>query len=62
MQIDLRSERIGLRFPVEVGLVGETKETLHALLSLLRQKATHACATSKPAWRSGTRCSSAWPR
>ncbi|NVH77271.1 pyruvate oxidase [Paraburkholderia sp. JPY432] len=38
VQIDVRPERIGLRFPVEVGLVGDTKETLRALLPLLRQK------------------------
>ena len=38
VQIDMRPERIGLRFPVEVGLVGHTKETLRALLPLLRQK------------------------
>ncbi|TCF96646.1 pyruvate oxidase [Paraburkholderia strydomiana] len=38
VQIDLRPERIGLRFPVEVGLVGDAKETLRALLPLLRQK------------------------
>jgi pyruvate dehydrogenase (quinone)/pyruvate decarboxylase len=38
VQIDLRAERIGLRYPVEVGLVGDTKETLRALLPLLRQK------------------------
>ncbi len=38
VQLDIKAERIGLRFPVEVGLVGDTKETLRALLPLLRQK------------------------
>ena len=31
VQIDLNPARIGLRFPVEVGLVGDARETLHAL-------------------------------
>ncbi|WP_345815159.1 thiamine pyrophosphate-dependent enzyme [Paraburkholderia sp. PREW-6R] len=38
VQIDLKADRIGLRFPVEVGLVGDSNETLRALLPLLRQK------------------------
>nr|WKF60864.1 Putative thiamine pyrophosphate-containing protein YdaP [Paraburkholderia busanensis] len=38
VQIDIDAGRIGLRFPVEVGLVGDTKETLRALLPMLRQK------------------------
>jgi len=38
VQIDVKAERIGLRYPVEVGLVGDTKETLRALLPLLHQK------------------------
>ncbi|HYE73161.1 MAG TPA: thiamine pyrophosphate-dependent enzyme [Blastocatellia bacterium] len=38
VQIDIRPERIGLRFPVEVGLVGDAKETLRVLLPLLKRK------------------------
>lgn len=38
IQIDLLPERIGLRFPVEAGLVGDAKGTLAALLPLLEQK------------------------
>ena len=38
IQIDIKSEKIGLRFPVEVGLVGDAKLTLSALLPLLRQR------------------------
>jgi pyruvate dehydrogenase (quinone) len=38
IQIDLQAERIGLRYPVEVGLVGDAKLTLTALLPLLKQK------------------------
>lgn len=39
VQIDINPERIGLRFPVEVGLVGGARETLRALLPLLQRKA-----------------------
>jgi pyruvate dehydrogenase (quinone)/pyruvate oxidase len=35
VQIDLDPLRIGLRYPVEVGLVGDARETLAALLPLL---------------------------
>jgi len=38
IQIDIDPTRIGLRFPVEVGLVGDAKATLQALLPLLQQK------------------------
>jgi pyruvate dehydrogenase (quinone) len=38
IQIDLFPERIGLRYPVEVGLVGDAKLTLEKLLPLLHQK------------------------
>src|SRR5215207_1235398 len=35
VQIDLDPARIGLRYPVEVGLVGDSRRTLQALLPLL---------------------------
>jgi pyruvate dehydrogenase (quinone) len=38
IQIDIKPDKIGLRYPVEVGLVGDSKLTLAALLPLLRQK------------------------
>jgi pyruvate dehydrogenase (quinone) len=38
VQIDDKPDRIGLRFPVEVGLVGDAKPTLAALLPLIRQR------------------------
>jgi pyruvate dehydrogenase (quinone) len=38
VQIDRNPDRIGLRFPVEVGLVGDSKTTLAALLPLLNRK------------------------
>jgi len=38
VQLDLDPTRIGLRYPVEVGLVGDCKATLAALLPLLKRK------------------------
>lgn len=38
IQIDIKAEKIGLRYPIEVGLVGDSKLTLAALLPLLWQK------------------------
>lgn len=38
VQIDVKAGRIGLRFPVEVGLVGDTQQTLAALLPMLNPK------------------------
>src|SRR5262249_60938022 len=38
VQIEIDPKRIGLRCPVEVGLVGDTRRTLQELLPLLRRK------------------------
>ena len=38
VQIDLDPERIGLRYTVDVGLVGDAKPTIEALLPLLKPK------------------------
>lgn len=38
VQIELDPARIGLRYPVEVGLVGDSRATLAALLPLLRRE------------------------
>jgi len=38
VQIDLDPARIGLRYPVEVGLVGDSRRALEALLPLLERK------------------------
>lgn len=38
IQLDIDPTRIGLRYPVEVGLVGDGKRTLQALLPLLERK------------------------
>jgi pyruvate dehydrogenase (quinone) len=37
-QVDLRAEQIGRRVPVDLGVVGDVKATLTALLPLLQQK------------------------
>ena len=37
VQIELDPKRIGLRYPVEVGLVGDSKTVLHQLLPLLQR-------------------------
>src|SRR5207253_11378707 len=39
VQIELDPVRIGLRYPVEVGLVGDSRGTLQVLLPLLNRKA-----------------------
>ena len=41
-QVDLRAEQIGRRASVDLGVVGDVKATLAALLSLLRQKTDSA--------------------
>jgi pyruvate dehydrogenase (quinone) len=38
IQIDIKAEKIGLRYPVEIGLVGDSKLILTELLPLLHQK------------------------
>ena len=38
VQVDIDAARIGLRFPVEVGLVGDSRNTLPALLPRIRRK------------------------
>ena len=42
VQIDIDPTRIGLRYPVEVGLVGDALATLEALLPLLRRSTDRA--------------------
>ena len=38
VQVDLKPDRLGLRYPVEVGLMGDVKATLQGLLPLLQRK------------------------
>src|SRR5688572_5369792 len=42
IQIDIKAEKIGLRYPVEVGLTGDSKKVLSALLPLLRDRRTNS--------------------
>jgi pyruvate dehydrogenase (quinone) len=42
VQVDRNPDRIGLRYPVEIGLVGDTKTTLAALLPMLKRKSDRA--------------------
>ena len=42
VQVDLKPDRLGLRYPVEVGLTGDVKATLQALLPLLDPKSDRA--------------------
>ena len=44
VQIDLKADMLSIRYPMEVNLVGEAKETLQALFPLLEQK-------SERSWR-----------
>lgn len=42
VQIELDPTRLGLRYPVEVGLIGDCKRTLQELLPLLQRKSNRA--------------------
>jgi pyruvate dehydrogenase (quinone) len=47
VQIDIKPEKIGLRYPIEIGLVGDSKLILSALLPLLNQKHNQEFLKSK---------------
>jgi pyruvate dehydrogenase (quinone) len=38
VQVDINPDRIGLRYPIEIGLIGDVQATLRGLLPLLRRK------------------------
>lgn len=38
IQIDISPEKIGMKYPVDVGLVGDSKKTLRNLIPLIKQK------------------------
>ncbi|MDW0248346.1 MAG: thiamine pyrophosphate-binding protein [Nitrososphaeraceae archaeon] len=40
IQIDIKPEKIGLRYPVKIGLIGDSKEVLSQLIPLLRDRRT----------------------
>ncbi len=60
VQIDDRPERIGLRYPADVGLVGDARATLVELLPLLTRNEDRAFLTA--ARRSASATPTAWRR
>lgn len=40
IQIDIKPEKIGLRYPVKIGLIGDSKQVLSQLIPLLRDRRT----------------------
>jgi pyruvate dehydrogenase (quinone)/pyruvate decarboxylase len=42
VQVDLKPDRLGLRYPIEIGLTGDVQGTLQGLLPLLGRKADRA--------------------
>ncbi|HEX4227480.1 MAG TPA: thiamine pyrophosphate-dependent enzyme [Bryobacteraceae bacterium] len=52
VQIDIDPGKIALRYPVEVGLVGDCKQTLEYLLPLLKKKDTSFLEKAQKAMRS----------
>jgi thiamine pyrophosphate-dependent acetolactate synthase large subunit-like protein len=51
VQIDIDSSRIGLRFPVEAGIVGDSAETLSALNALLDRQSDRRFLEQAQAWK-----------
>lgn len=51
VQIDLQPDMLSLRYPMEVNLVGDSAETLAALLPLLEQKASGKWRKKVEGWR-----------
>jgi pyruvate dehydrogenase (quinone)/pyruvate decarboxylase len=49
VQVDINPDRIGLRYPVELGLIGDTQATLRGLLPLLKRKAERGFLTETQA-------------
>jgi len=57
IQIDIDPRNLGLRYPTEINLVGDSRETLAALLPLLEQKTDmswrDSIVKSRTSWREG---------
>lgn len=45
VQVDIKADRIGLRYPIEIGLVGDVKATLQGLAPLIQRKSDRAFLT-----------------
>ncbi|HWK49699.1 MAG TPA: thiamine pyrophosphate-requiring protein [Steroidobacter sp.] len=50
VQIDIKADMLSIRYPMEVNLVGDSAETLRALLPLLQQKTDAAWRTDIEGW------------
>jgi pyruvate dehydrogenase (quinone) len=50
VQIDIDGTRLSMRYPMEVNLVGDSRETLRALIPLLRRKADRAWRQRIEGW------------
>jgi len=50
VQIDIKGDMLSLRYPMEVNLVGDSAETLRALLPLLESKQDHAWRKNIEGW------------
>ncbi|WP_312479552.1 thiamine pyrophosphate-requiring protein [Stutzerimonas nitrititolerans] len=53
VQIDLKADMLGLRYPMEVNLHGDAAETLRALLPLLTEKTERKWRGEIEQWRAG---------
>jgi thiamine pyrophosphate-dependent acetolactate synthase large subunit-like protein len=51
VQIDLDATRIGLRFPVDIGIVGDSAESLRALNALLRPRSDRRFLDQAQLWK-----------
>ena len=50
VQIDIAPEMLSIRYPMEVNLVGDSAETLRALLPMLRERTDHAWREQIEGW------------
>ncbi|KIG10682.1 thiamine pyrophosphate-requiring protein [Caballeronia concitans] len=50
VQIDIKPDMLSIRYPMEVNLVGDSAETLRALLPLLEEKTDHAWRKDIEGW------------
>ncbi|MDR5748708.1 thiamine pyrophosphate-requiring protein [Caballeronia sp. LZ029] len=50
VQIDIKADMLSIRYPMEVNLVGDSAETLRALLPLLQQKTDRAWRKDIESW------------
>ena len=51
VQIDIKADMLSIRYPMEVNLQGDSKETLRALLPMLQAKSDHSWRESIAKWK-----------